>query len=75
MTDGERLDLRLNDIVLIDCQAKGVQGSPILCNRSQRFSIPFQDSSRLQHVSDHNVMAMHDHAGNQEVMRPVGNRF
>jgi len=75
MAKRERLDLRLDDIVLIDCQAKGVQGIPILCNRSQRLSIPFQDSNRLQHVPDRDVMAVHDHAGNHEAMRPVGDRL
>src|SRR5258706_1924857 len=75
MTHRERPDLRLNDIVLIDCQAEGMQGSPILCNSPQRLSIPTQYSNRLQHVSDRNIMAVHDYTGDQEVMRPVGDRL
>jgi hypothetical protein len=52
-----------------------VQGSPILCDRFQRLPIPPKDGHRLQRVSDRNVVAVHDHAGNQEVMRPIGQRL
>ena len=61
MTRRERLDLRLNDIVLIDSQAKGLQTIPIFCNSLQRLSIPFENSNRLQQVSDRDVMAVHDY--------------